>query len=188
MICPCCCCDIDTVYVILVFETGVFKSSTLSIIPENIPQFNLFDPFDDKALDKISLNYPFWIKPIKSFRSFLAFQINSDREFQDCVAIIRNQIETISEPFNDLLEYLDLPQEIASISGQYCLAEQMISGQQCTLEGYVFRGEVHIYGVIAASILKIGIVKFHGNGSNYLVFSTIHSYCDRLQLPKEKCD
>lgn len=117
-------------------------------IPDHIPQFDLFDPFDDKALDKIALNYPFWIKPIKSFRSFLAFQINSDRDFHHCVAIIRDQIDKISEPFNDLLEYLDLPQEIASIPGQYCIAEQMISGQQCTLEGYVFHGEVHIYGVV----------------------------------------
>lgn len=117
-------------------------------IPKNIPNFNLFDPFDEKALEKISLEYPFWIKPIKSFRSFLGFKINSDRQFYESVAIIRDHIEKISEPFNDLLEYLNLPEEVASVAGRDCLAEEIISGRQCTLEGYVFRGDINIYGVV----------------------------------------
>ncbi|AFZ45926.1 hypothetical protein PCC7418_3822 [Halothece sp. PCC 7418] len=117
-------------------------------IPEHIPNFDLFDPFDDKAREKISLDYPFWIKPIKSFRSFLGFKISNEQQFKESVALIRNQIEQISEPFNDLLDYLHLPEAVASIPGRYCIAEDIISGRQCTLEGYVFRGEVEVYGVV----------------------------------------
>lgn len=117
-------------------------------IPDNIPNFDIFDPFDEQALAKISLEYPFWIKPIKSFRSFLGFRINSDEEFYESVAQIREQIESISEPFNNLLEYLNLPPEVATLPGRSCLAEEIIAGRQCTLEGYVFHGEITIYGVV----------------------------------------
>ncbi len=117
-------------------------------IPEHIPGFELFDPFDDNALKNISLDYPFWIKPIKSFRSFLGFKISNEQQFYESVAIIRDQIEKISEPFNDLLEFLNLPEAIANIPGRYCLAEDIIAGRQCTLEGYVFQGDVHVYGVV----------------------------------------
>ncbi|MDR9402169.1 MAG: ATP-grasp domain-containing protein [Halothece sp. Uz-M2-17] len=117
-------------------------------IPEKIPNFDIFDPFADNALDNISLTYPFWIKPIKSFRSFLGFKINNKQQFDESVAQIREQIEKISEPFNDLLDYLDLPETVASIPGRYCIAEEIIAGRQCTLEGYAFQGDVQIYGVV----------------------------------------
>ncbi|MFO7850168.1 MAG: D-alanine--D-alanine ligase, partial [Spirochaetia bacterium] len=45
------------------------------VIPDQIPEFSAFDPFDDGALSKIHIPYPFWIKPIKSSGSFLGFYI-----------------------------------------------------------------------------------------------------------------
>ncbi len=37
------------------------------VVPDHVPQFACFDPFDDQALAKLPLEFPFWIKPIKSF-------------------------------------------------------------------------------------------------------------------------
>ncbi len=112
------------------------------------PRFCVFNPFDGNALTKITLNYPFWIKPIKAYASQLGFRIHNAKEFQASVEKIRKGIALFADPFTFFLKQVDLPQEIAHVSGEYCLAEQIITGRQCTLEGYVWNGEVVVYGVV----------------------------------------
>ena len=116
-------------------------------IPEHIPAFTEFDPFDDQALDRISLEYPFWIKPIKSTASQLGFRINSRKDFKRAVAIIREKIG-LFKPFDYLLDMVRLPPEVVRVKSSHCVAEQIISGHQCTLEGYVYNKEVRTYGII----------------------------------------
>src|SRR6056297_3301305 len=82
------------------------------VIPANIPDFCAFDPFDDEALAKIDLPYPFWIKPIKSTGSFLGFRIDSEEDFAAAIPQIRDQITLISDPFNYILNQVQLPPEI----------------------------------------------------------------------------
>jgi hypothetical protein len=43
---------------------------------------------------------------------------------------------------------IDFPEYIRSVPGHYYLAEELVSGHQCTLEGFVFDGECHTYGII----------------------------------------
>ncbi len=119
-------------------------------IPEHVPRFTLFDPFADDALTAIELDYPFWIKPVKSFGSYLGFRINSEQEFSRAVSLIRREIGRISEPFNDLLDYVgvEMPREVADIGGHYCLAEELIGGHQCTMEGCRYNGQLYVYGVV----------------------------------------
>jgi hypothetical protein len=118
-------------------------------VPDNIPAFDLFDPFDPQALDKLGVRYPFWIKPVKSFRSYLGFRINHQHDWEQAIPIIRENIGNIAEPFNYLMNYLeDAPAEVLHTGGGFCLAEGIIYGKQCTLEGYVHRGEVISYGVV----------------------------------------
>jgi hypothetical protein len=113
-----------------------------------IPQFYGFDPFDESFLETEPLLYPFWIKPAKSFRGYLAYQINDAASFVTSIYEIREHIDRISEPFQHLLDQVELPQEVARLGGRCCVAESPLSGQQCTLEGYVHDGEVTIYGVV----------------------------------------
>lgn len=47
-----------------------------------------------------------------------------------------------------MLDQLELPPEIAVVGGQACLAEEALSGDQMATEGYVFEGEVTVYGVL----------------------------------------
>ena len=115
-------------------------------IPEHIPNFVAFDPFDDDALAKIGLGFPFFVKPIKSSGSRLGFRIDKPEDFDQAIERLRAEIGTISEPFDYILDQLDLPPDVADIGGHYCIAEEIIGGRQCTLEGFSLDGEVGIGG------------------------------------------
>ncbi|MEQ6916454.1 ATP-grasp domain-containing protein [Halomonas aquatica] len=120
------------------------------VIPDFIPNFTAFDPFDDEALTRIGeagLFFPFFIKPIKSSGSRLGFRIDTPEDFYQAIDQLRDSIGTIADPFNTVLEYAHLPPEIAAVDGHFCMAEGIIGGWQCTVEGYVFDGEVVSYGI-----------------------------------------
>ena len=119
----------------------------LKVIPDHIPQFRAFDAHDDAAYGKLELLPPFWIKPIKSFRSFLAFQINDERQFNEVMQICREKGGLMNEPFQWLMHRYAMPDEIASMPEGF-IAESPIGGWQCTLEGYAFGGNVSVYGVV----------------------------------------
>lgn len=85
---------------------------------------------------------------MKSASSDLAFGVADQQEFQDALARIRDGIGRMGAPFETVLEYLELPPEIASVGGQICLAEEALSGRQLTFEGYRYRGETHTLGVV----------------------------------------
>ncbi len=121
------------------------------VIPDHIPNFTAFDPFDEEAMTTIGeagLYFPFFIKPIKSSGSRLGFRIDTPEDFYEAIAQLRESIGTIADPFNTVLEQANLPSEIAAVDGHYCMAEEIIGGWQCTVEGYVFEGEVVSYGIV----------------------------------------
>mgnify|MGYP006282505103 CR=1 FL=1 len=117
------------------------------VIPEHIPEFIEFDPFDSNPLQQIPFDYPFWIKPIKSTGSQLGFRISNKKDFKRAIKALRERIG-LFKPFDQLLDMVQLPPEIAKVNSSHCVAEQIISGRQCTLEGYVFDGQVYTYGII----------------------------------------
>lgn len=130
------------------------------VVPDNIPEFTVFDPFDEDPLSKIDLPYPFWIKPIKSSGSFLGFRIEKEEDFAAALPQIREQIALIGDPFNYILENARLPPEIAAIGGNHCMAESIISGRLCTQEGYSQNGRVESTGIIDSIRYENGISFF----------------------------
>ncbi len=117
------------------------------VILDHIPKFRAFDPFDEQAYEKLEMIPPFWIKPNKSFRSFLAFRISSESHFYENVRFMQKHIHFIDEPFQKLMQMYEIPEEVSEMK-ESCIAEAMISGHQCTLEGYVCNGNVVSYGVV----------------------------------------
>ncbi len=117
-------------------------------VPEHIPRFAAFDPFDDAALDNLGLDFPFWVKPIKSFSSYLGFKIRNERDWAHAIKEIRAHIGRFEAPFDRLLSFVDLPAEIADIGGGSCIAEGLIGGRQCTQEGFVHKGQLRVYGTV----------------------------------------
>ena len=118
------------------------------VVPDNIPRFAAINPFDPPDFDDVELKPPFWIKPIKAFGGQLGFKINNKEEFNDSLKEIREQIEEFAEPFNYLLSMVELPNEISAIDGNYCIAEEWIGGYQCTVSGYVYDGNIKVYGIV----------------------------------------
>lgn len=123
------------------------RMEQLKVIEDHIPQFSAFDPFDDEAFDKLDMITPFWIKPIKSFRSFLAYRINGEPQFKESVEEIQKHIDYISEPFNEFMRTEGLPSELSEMK-ESCIAESLLSGHMCTLEGYAHEDSVVAYGIV----------------------------------------
>ncbi|MCX4187878.1 ATP-grasp domain-containing protein [Methylophaga sp. OBS4] len=118
------------------------------VVPENTPAFCAVDPFDDQAEDKLSLEYPFWLKPIKGYGSMLGFRINDAHDFKRALAIVRDKIRRIGDPFNTILDRIDLPAAVVGVNGNYLIAEQFIHGIEIAPEGSVQNGNFTIHGVI----------------------------------------
>lgn len=118
------------------------------VIPEYIPHYSLVNPYAPEAAAQIQLDYPFWLKPVKSAGSYLGFRVHNRRQLESFLEVIRNDIPRISEPFNHILDYAELPTDIAGIDFNYCIVEEIIGGRQCTLEGYVFNGDFRVFGVV----------------------------------------
>ncbi|MFP4644425.1 MAG: acetyl-CoA carboxylase biotin carboxylase subunit family protein [Spirochaetales bacterium] len=118
------------------------------VAPEHVPEFEGLDPFDDRAVGAIGISFPFWIKPVKAYSSHLGFRVADRRELDLAIAAIREGIDEIGNAFNDLLEHAAVPDWVRSFGGNHCVVESIISGRQCTLEGFVCGGEVCVYGIV----------------------------------------
>ncbi|WP_031509256.1 ATP-grasp domain-containing protein [Streptomyces megasporus] len=114
---------------------------------EEHPRFALVDLEGDPEPPE-GMRFPMWLKPVKSYSSELAFGVADEEEFRRAVAEIRRGVARIGRPFEFVLDRLDLPPEIAEAGGQACLAEESLSGVQAAVEGYVYDGEVTVYGVL----------------------------------------
>ncbi|MFO7789990.1 MAG: ATP-grasp domain-containing protein [Bacteroidota bacterium] len=117
------------------------------VIPNNIPEFKLFDPYDKEAYDKINFTPPFWIKPIKSYHSYLAYRIKDKKHFYKCLKEVHEYIDYMVEPFTHIISEYDLPEHIKQLE-DIMFAETEVSGRQCTVEGYIYDNQVMIYGLI----------------------------------------
>lgn len=119
------------------------------VVPDCVPDFCAVNPFAENLRGQISVDYPFWIKPVKAASSHLGFKVRNDAELELAISEIRKKIFRFANPFNYLLQFAELPPDIAAIDGNHCIVEGIIShGRQCTLEGYVYRGDVVVYGVV----------------------------------------
>ena len=117
-------------------------------VPEHIPQFQAFDPADPEAYAKIGLMPPFWVKPIKSFRSFLAFEIIDAHQFEDTMAICQAKENFLSEPFKILMGMCRPPCPFADMEETFLAETSIGGGAQCTLEGYAYNEHIVFYGTI----------------------------------------
>jgi len=115
---------------------------------DEYPPFTAFDPFDDEEVAAIDLPYPYWVKPVKAFSSELAHQVDDAEGLRRAVAVIREKIGRVGKPFEYVLRQVDdLPPEIAELGGVACVAEGMVTGELCTVEGYSRNGDIAVYGL-----------------------------------------
>jgi len=127
---------------------GLSRRAQQKVVPEYVPRFSVFDPFADGPLDQIALERPFWIKPVQSYAGYLGFRVNTLEEFSQCIATIRANIGRHAELYAQLLRQVSLDASLTDITAYRCIAEELISGKQCTVEGYAYQGRVQTYGVV----------------------------------------
>lgn len=99
------------------------------------------------------MKYPAFLKPIKSFFSAGAYQVNCA---EDLARYTQQALlpRVFFRPFAVLLkEYADLE------LGPTLLIEDVLQGHQATLEGYVYRKTIHVLGVVD-SIMYPGTISF----------------------------
>ncbi|OGB97010.1 hypothetical protein A3F06_01500 [candidate division TM6 bacterium RIFCSPHIGHO2_12_FULL_36_22] len=122
-------------------------------VPEACPNFQLIDPKNIKS-ENIKLSFPLFIKPVKSYFSILAQKIDSFEQLQALGTKLMPSKEFL-EPLNDALKLYSN----YTLSANYLLAEELLSGQQVTIEGYIYNGEPYIFGV-TDSIMYPGTISF----------------------------
>jgi biotin carboxylase len=116
-----------------------------------VPAFAAVDPFDADALSRLQdrgVTYPFWLKPVKSVGSYLGFRIDGPYDWEPAITALRNEIWRFGDAFEQALARVDVPPDVEAVGGSACLAENIIQGRQCTLEGYVSHGTAHVYGTV----------------------------------------
>lgn len=116
-----------------------------------VPAFAAFDPFDPRALDRVTqagVPWPFWVKPVKSVASYLGYRVDTPEDFASALDGIREGIELFGVPFEQALARVELPHDVEAIGGLACVAEGLVEGRQCTLEGYVLQGRPRVYGIV----------------------------------------
>jgi hypothetical protein len=119
------------------------------VVPDHVPPFCAIDPFADDPLSGCTVDFPFWLKPVKAVLSHLGFRVEREADFHRALPVIRAKIGRYAKPFNLILQQASLPSEVAPVNGWHCIAEGIISsGRQCTQEGYAYGGEVTVYGTV----------------------------------------
>jgi biotin carboxylase len=117
-------------------------------VASDLPRFALVDLDQEPVAAPADVGYPMWLKPVKSFSSDLAFEVTDDEEFTAAANEIRAGVDRVGEPFQYLLDQVELPAEIAEAGGRACVAEQALSGQRAAVEGFAQNGRVTIYGIL----------------------------------------
>jgi hypothetical protein len=118
-------------------------------VPDHVPPFCAIDPFADDPLSGCTVDFPFWLKPIKAVLSHLAFRIEREADLHRALPVIRAKIGRYAKPFDLILQQASLPPEVAQVNGWHCIAEGVISSdRQCTQEGYAYAGDVTVYGTV----------------------------------------
>lgn len=114
---------------------------------DELPPFGIVD-LDGDPQPPPGVDFPMWLKPVKGFSSELAFHVRDKQGFSGAVKELREGVGRVGDPFEDVLCQVELPREIAEVGGAACLAEAELHGVQAAVEGYVWKGQVHVYAAL----------------------------------------
>ncbi len=106
-------------------------------VPEATPEFALADP---RLLWPAA--FPVFVKPVKSFFSIGAQPVLERGAFEPAV-----RRASLPQSFFDPFERLMRRHSALPVTG-HVLIESLLEGSQCTVEGWMSRGDVHILGVV----------------------------------------
>lgn len=121
-------------------------------VPHAIPEFMLLDP--QQEIIHIALPFPLFVKPAKSFFSVFAQGVQSVEHLKELIKISSFPPAFLRQ-FNWFLKHYSS----YDLNAHHILLEQVLTGWQVTLEGYVFNTVVTVLG-ITDSIMFPGTICF----------------------------
>lgn len=130
------------------------RAAQQKLTPSATPAFQIVPPGGFGDADAPGVPFPLFLKPVKSCFSINAQKVSSLPELLRAARTRRMPAWFLS-PFNDLLKAHTNYEYDAS----HLLVETLLEGVQVSLEGYVFRGRVHILGIID-SVMFPGTISF----------------------------
>jgi biotin carboxylase len=116
------------------------------IAPEATPAFSVFPYRLDSAAD-VGLPFPMYVKPVKATYSVLARRVDNFAQLQAHLRF--NMLEKLIlhrlvTPFNDLMRrYTPF-----TVDAHHLIGEEVLSGVQVNVDGYVQNGKVTVLGVV----------------------------------------
>ncbi len=167
--------DVTSVFVNVICEkTGKISTSVESMInsqnkyisrliqrkavPESTPDFWL----DSEFLREFPLSPPFFVKPVRGNVSYLSQKIYSYDSLRN---IITENMAELAHYNQYFLESLAVASHLSNqLNLETCnkfLCEKILSGPQLTVNGYVFKGEVKLYGSAKAVFMEDGLSFSH---------------------------
>ena len=130
------------------------RAAQQKLTPSATPSFQLLTPDNFGEPGAPGIPFPLFLKPVKSCFSINAQKVSSLPELLRA-ARTRRMPEWFLSPFNDLLK----AHTNYVYDASHLLVETLLEGAQVSLEGYVFRGRVHILGIID-SVMFPGTISF----------------------------
>jgi biotin carboxylase len=127
-----------------------------ALVPDATPRFDLVDSFRPERPP--SLDFPFFVKPVKGTMSIRAQMVDSQEELERAVDLTPEELlryGAVLYPYAQLLDhYEDDPVPI-----HYFIAEAPLRGVQVTVDGFVQDGVSQVMG-ITDSIMYPGTISF----------------------------
>jgi biotin carboxylase len=116
------------------------------IVPEATPRFSVF-PYKVETASAVGLPFPLYVKPVKATYSVLARRVEDFNELQSHLRF--NPLETLIlhrlvTPFNDLMARFTP----FTIDAHHLIAEEIMSGVQVNVDGYMQNGRITILGIV----------------------------------------
>jgi ATP-grasp domain len=127
--------------------------------PEATPKFHVLDISRDPAPSDIPMDFPVFVKPVKSYLSILARRLETFQDLSRAVGEARARLAPLAGMFDALVGASTLDGTFRAIPGSALLVEELLSGHQVTLDGYAFRGQVVPLGIVD-SIFVPGTLSF----------------------------
>jgi hypothetical protein len=135
---------------------GWSRALQAAAAPESVPRFQILDLHRSYAPGDLALPFPFWLKPVKSSMSYLGFRIRSFAEFERALALSRAGLPAYTAAFQELMDLAppSLPTGTPIGRADWLIAEELLGGRQCTLDGVMHRGEMTVIGIVDSVRLR----------------------------------
>ena len=116
------------------------------IAPQATPGFAYF-PYHIERPEETGLSFPFYVKPVKATYSILARRVDNFGELKAHLTfgwLEKLILEKLIKPFNDL----GSDRGLFPIDAHHLVAEEILCGDQVTVEGFVNQGQITMLGVV----------------------------------------